>query len=46
MVPNGPDLGPLLLINYINDLDCGITSGIRKLADDSKIRLLMRSDTC
>ena len=36
-IPQGSVLGPILLLMFIDDLDEGLTSGILKFTDDSKI---------
>ena len=43
-VPQGPVLGPVLFLIYINDLDDDITSKVLKFADDTKVFRKIKSD--
>ena len=43
-VTQGPILGPLLSLIYINDLDDNITSNVLKLADDAKVFRKVNTD--
>lgn len=43
--PKGLVLGPLLIITYINDLDCGMTSDTKEFADETKLERAIRSDS-
>ena len=39
-----PNLGPLLFLKYISDLDDNITSKVLKFADDSKVFRKVNND--
>ena len=43
-IPQGPILGPLLLIMYINDLSENIHCNIKQYADDTKLYTTVKED--
>ena len=43
-VPQGPVLGPLLFLMYINDLDDNISSNVLKFADNTKVFRKVNTD--
>ena len=44
-VPQGPVLGPILFLIYINDLEDDISSKVLKFADETKVFRKVANDT-
>ena len=44
-VPQGSELGPVLLLTYVNDLDDNIISNVLKFGDDTKVFRKLNNDS-